>query len=106
MHNFHFSQTATYGKEDLFNAFLFHAISNCNMAVVRIHESVVSFGFDDGNLSSTGARKITLNVEIDVKGTFRILTILHVVTLHVVINLLLCYMNISFMLLVTSKHSL
>jgi hypothetical protein len=56
------------------------------MAVVRIHELVVGFGFDDGNLSSTGARNITSNMEIDVKDTFRILTILHVVTLHVAIN--------------------
>jgi len=31
------------------------------MAVVRIHE-LVSFGFEDSNLSSTGARKMTLNV--------------------------------------------
>ena len=48
------------------------------MAAVRIHELVVSFGFDDGNLSSPGARKMTLNMEIDVKDTFLILTILHV----------------------------
>jgi hypothetical protein len=56
------------------------------MAGVRIHELVLSFGFNDGNLSSTGARKITLSVEVDIKHTFRILTILHVVTLHVAIN--------------------
>jgi len=51
-----------------------------------MHEVVFGFGFDDGNLSSTGARKMTLSVEIDVKYTFRILTILHLVTLHVAIN--------------------
>jgi hypothetical protein len=56
------------------------------MAVVRIHESVVNFGFGDSNLSSTGAKKMTLNVKIDVKDTFPILTILHVVTLHVAIK--------------------
>jgi hypothetical protein len=55
------------------------------MAAVRIDE-LVSFGFDEGNLSSIGARKMTLNVQIDVKDTFRILTILHVLTLHVAIN--------------------
>jgi hypothetical protein len=56
------------------------------MAVVRIHERVVSSGFYDGNLSSTGATRMILLVEIDVKDTFRKLTILHVVTLHVAIN--------------------
>jgi hypothetical protein len=56
------------------------------MAVVRIHELVVSFGFDDVNLSPTGTRKMIENMEIDVKDTFRIPTILHVVTLHVAIN--------------------
>lgn len=56
------------------------------MAVVRIHELVVGCGFDDGNFSSTGTRKIISNMEIDVKDTFRILTILNVVILHVAIN--------------------
>jgi len=47
-----------------------------------MYEVVVGFGFDDGNLSSTGAKKKkkTLSMAIDVKYTFHILTILHVVT--------------------------
>jgi hypothetical protein len=40
------------------------------MAVVRIYESIFSCGFDDGNLSSIGARKMTFNAEIDAKNTF------------------------------------